>query len=414
MLETSGLVMKVTDKFIVVLCDDGKFRNQPLMKNNPLVGERITVPIMRKKQISTSWLFAAAACVFIFFGAIVWAQTMKPQYDQVVAIDINPSLELYLNSDREVMKAVPLNADAEKLLKELSLRKLQIEDAVEQVLSKSIALGYVEKGKENNIVITIVKIRGKSEVDAATIEAVVAKTLQSNHLEGTVKIEHADKVVYEQALEKKLSLNEWLSILQSEQLEMPIDVEMYTPIPEKNDSRPVTGGNTIPSSPATNSEQQSEKLVIPDENTNKQTNRSQSSAVDEDIEVAEDAEIDEEADTDEKPVSKGDFKLNKGAGSSNRPDNSAETGTAEKAQDDEKDDVYEQAEHHEESEDIEIPDRPEDDSKEAEGEEEEDKIEDIVYPDDSSDEGAYNNEDDNWSDSNRDYATSNNSNSSKK
>jgi hypothetical protein len=50
-METKGLVLKVTDEYVTVLCDDGKYRNLPLRLRISVVGERIPVQLNRKKWI---------------------------------------------------------------------------------------------------------------------------------------------------------------------------------------------------------------------------------------------------------------------------------------------------------------------------------------------------------------------------
>ncbi|GGG00622.1 anti-sigma factor domain-containing protein [Paenibacillus abyssi] len=216
MEETKGLVIRITDEFIVVMCDDGKFRNLPLPKMLPMVGERITVPLNPKKRRLPPWIYgAAAACFFLVLSLTMWSQ-LQPKYDYVVAIDINPSLELYVDSDGLVKKADALNPDAEKVLDEFPSEELTVQKAVEQVVAQSVALGYIHKDRENIIMVTAAKLRGKSLLDAKSIEAAVAETLQAAQIDGFIKVEQASKAFYDQAKEHNLSLNKWLLIQQAE------------------------------------------------------------------------------------------------------------------------------------------------------------------------------------------------------
>ncbi|MFC4769456.1 anti-sigma factor domain-containing protein [Effusibacillus consociatus] len=222
--QTKGLVMKITDRYMVVMCDDGIFRNLPLPEQIPSVGERIGVPLRKKKQISLSWLSAVAAIFLIFLGSIIWFQ-LQPKYSHVVAIDINPSLELYLNSEGRVMQARSLNQDAETLLKNLSVDSLILNDAIQLVLRKSVDLGYIKKEKENLIMVTVAKLKGKSEIIPKTIESLVTKTLQSENIDGFVRVEQADKSLYKESKQKGLSLNKLTLEKQAEQRGIPMDFE---------------------------------------------------------------------------------------------------------------------------------------------------------------------------------------------
>jgi hypothetical protein len=187
------------------------------------VGERIAVSLRRKKRIPLSWISVAAACVFFFLGLTFWLQ-MPPKYEHVVAIDINPSLELYLDSEERVIKAKPLNPDAEKVLSSFPSGKLTLHDAIEQVLTKSIALGYINKDKENIIMISSARLGGSSELNVSSLESVVTKTLQSEHINGFVKVQQTDKSIYEASKEKHLSLNKWLLIQDVEQQGIHVDL----------------------------------------------------------------------------------------------------------------------------------------------------------------------------------------------
>lgn len=52
----------------------------------------------------------------------------------VLQISINPQLELYLDADGTVLKAVSVNKDAEQLLAALQLTGLSFDDAVRAIL----------------------------------------------------------------------------------------------------------------------------------------------------------------------------------------------------------------------------------------------------------------------------------------
>ncbi|MBP1156790.1 MULTISPECIES: anti-sigma factor domain-containing protein [unclassified Paenibacillus] len=224
MKETKGLVIKITDQFIVVMCDDGKFRNLPLPKKVPSVGERITVPLRKKKRIPYSWLYSAAACLFIFIGLTLFIQ-MQPKYDHVIAIDINPKMELYLDSESRVVKVKALNSDADQVLKQFPSGKVTLHNAIEQVLTRSIALGYMNNDKDNMIMIAIAKLKGESVINSSTIESVVTKILQSEHIHAFLKVEQADESLYDESKDKSVSLNTWLLIQQVERLGVHISVD---------------------------------------------------------------------------------------------------------------------------------------------------------------------------------------------
>lgn len=71
MNQTSGIVLDITKRHMIVLCDDGLFRNLPLPDTPPRVGERIRVQVDknevggRKGQIFIWGVLVLAAVVFL-------------------------------------------------------------------------------------------------------------------------------------------------------------------------------------------------------------------------------------------------------------------------------------------------------------------------------------------------------------
>ncbi|MCY9668337.1 anti-sigma factor domain-containing protein [Paenibacillus alginolyticus] len=223
MKKTNGLVIKITEQVMVVMCDDGKFRNLPLPSKLPAVGERITVPLRRKKTYKFRWLSSIAASFILLLGLAVWYQT-QPQYYDIIAIDINPSLELYVDAKERVIKVKPLNSDAEKVLTNFPLGQLKVSEAIERVISTSTDLGYINKNKENFIMISIANLKGKT-ISTSAINSVVTKSLHSTHVDAFLKLEQVDKPAYDLSKEKNVSLNKWILLQQFEHLGVQINLE---------------------------------------------------------------------------------------------------------------------------------------------------------------------------------------------
>ncbi|MFX0561180.1 anti-sigma factor domain-containing protein [Tepidibacillus infernus] len=211
MIETKGIVMRVTDQHMVVMCDDGKFRNLPLPKEIPGVGEYVVVPLQRKKRISF-WVSVAAAFFIFLLGSILWNHLQAKTY-YVVAIDINPSFELYLDSAAQIIRTEPLNQDAVHLLHDLQLKKLTLNEAIPQLIKKSIDLGYISKEKKNLIMVSIIKVQDKaSEISPRSVESLIAKTFQSKSINGYLKVDVTNESEYKESKQEGLSLNKWLLI----------------------------------------------------------------------------------------------------------------------------------------------------------------------------------------------------------
>lgn len=65
-------------------------------------------------------------------------------------IDINPSLEMGVSKDGEVLSVIPLNSDADILLSDIDLIGLKVEDASQKVVDEAIESGYIDEYNEDN------------------------------------------------------------------------------------------------------------------------------------------------------------------------------------------------------------------------------------------------------------------------
>lgn len=79
-----GVVMKITEKCIVVLCEDGTFRNLPHLPDMPQLGDRIPVEAARsvpaRKRHVGRWLRQAwwlAASIVLLIGAVFYGSPLR-------------------------------------------------------------------------------------------------------------------------------------------------------------------------------------------------------------------------------------------------------------------------------------------------------------------------------------------------
>lgn len=67
-------------------------------------------------------------------------------------IDINPSIELSLNENNEVVSVTPLNSDADVLLSDLNLVGLDIAEASDKIVAEATLAGYIDQYSEENLI----------------------------------------------------------------------------------------------------------------------------------------------------------------------------------------------------------------------------------------------------------------------
>src|SRR5690606_29132632 len=115
-----------TKKSIVLLCRDGTFRTIPRSPHSPLplIGQHLTLDeSLRHGRVRLRAAPAALASVAVFLLAISAAYFLlpfdSPQAAHIVAVDINPSLELETDEKWTVIAVRPLNEEARGLVKSL-------------------------------------------------------------------------------------------------------------------------------------------------------------------------------------------------------------------------------------------------------------------------------------------------------
>jgi hypothetical protein len=220
-----GTVMKKTDNIIVILCDDGKFRNIPLPEKVPNLGERITIPEThlypnKKKKIimPKSWMAAAIIIGLITMSMLLFIEKYTNESIAMVAIDINPSFELYVNSNGKVTNVIYKNEDAIKLMNKQELKNKGIYDALNLVISEAEQKGYLESEfNKRMIMVSVLDLKQSSYiVDVAKLENKQPYNIQVNYINKEIK-EKADAL--------GLSVNKYLIYQESESKGLTLNVE---------------------------------------------------------------------------------------------------------------------------------------------------------------------------------------------
>lgn len=168
--------MKVSGSYAIVMTPDRQFLRVPAHADM-MIGQEIEIP---KAKTRSKWAWrkfgVAAASFALALGLWQTSEFLRPErVSAYVALDINPSLELSIDKDREVLQAIPLNRDAEILLQNLKLKGKRIETAVDDVALEAVKLGYVKP--ESEILITA-SDAGESGLDLKTLEQAMMKTVQ--------------------------------------------------------------------------------------------------------------------------------------------------------------------------------------------------------------------------------------------
>ena len=109
-----------------------------------------------EKKVSYQWIPAMICCLFLLTG--VGGYRLYFTEASVISVDVNPSLELNLNSFDRVISVKGYNEDGENLAEEADVKFLDYKEALEEIL-------YTECVKEcmDNEEILLITVAGKDE-----------------------------------------------------------------------------------------------------------------------------------------------------------------------------------------------------------------------------------------------------------
>lgn len=228
-MRVHGVVMKITDECIVVLCSDGTFRNLPRPAVPPRLGETIPVPdaAVRPSSRAARWRrllrsgYGAAAAFLLLFGLAAWyfgISGMPGQPAAIVAVDINPGVELYVDRSGKVDKAVPVNDDATLLLANVPMVGKELHEAVRLVILAAEAQGiWNETPGKRWIWIAVVPFKGAPpQLDPARIAP--------DNRNYEIELFTADVQQMNEAKKSGLTLNKYIVYEQARQRGIELDL----------------------------------------------------------------------------------------------------------------------------------------------------------------------------------------------
>lgn len=134
-----------------------------------------------------AWGIAAAACLCVILaGSGGYNFYLNQQTESIIGIDVNPSVELSINRKNKVLKAIPLNEDAEAILAEMDLEGVDLNVAVNAVVGSLVTHGYLDD-LDNAILVTVTN-DSISKADVLRQEVVddIEQSLMENQVQAVV------------------------------------------------------------------------------------------------------------------------------------------------------------------------------------------------------------------------------------
>lgn len=129
---------------------------------------------------------AAAACLCaVVLGSGVTGY-FNSRVESVIGIDVNPSIELSVNRKEKVLKAEPLNSDAEIILDDMDLKDVDLDIAVNALIGSMVRNGYLTE-LDNAILVTVSnEDRAKASVLRQDVVIDIEESLEAHQVQAVV------------------------------------------------------------------------------------------------------------------------------------------------------------------------------------------------------------------------------------
>lgn len=184
--------------------------------------------VMNKRKQHFPWKqgsLIACVCVlcFFLFQTMIPVHEPAPQPDDsiyaYVTFDINPSMELRLNENNEVIETKAYNADGETLLSQLSLTNLPIEESVSLLLSNENFQSYMKDGYLQ------VSVYSEDSKHSSTLETMLDETLSTHYTQEQYGCSCASKQDHEQANNHHMSFGRYQMIEMIVRIDPSYDID---------------------------------------------------------------------------------------------------------------------------------------------------------------------------------------------
>ncbi|WP_117168623.1 anti-sigma factor domain-containing protein [Paraliobacillus sediminis] len=221
-----GVVIKVTENYITILCKDGSFKNTPRSESEfPQIGDAYTVSEKQylKGAFKKKYLSLAAILFLTVMGYYI-STFMTEDESYLFAIDINPSIEIYTDAAFNVTKVNALNYDGQVVMDSIADQNKQIDIMLEEIITAAVEGEYLTR-ENAQIDVTVVSLTDKNEVDTNKVKETINQSLESNAVTAAVRVESGSQELVEDAREENLSINKLQLYKHLEEKEIELELE---------------------------------------------------------------------------------------------------------------------------------------------------------------------------------------------
>lgn len=225
----SGTVMEAYRDWAVLMnerCEFIKIRT----KNVLVPGENIEYStrdiIAEKNNLARNLSIAASFIICFITAAFIFQYMYLGRVYAYVGLDINPSLEIAVNSRDLVVGAMAFNEKGLKLVQENNFSKTPLETVLKKILVQSLEHEYLQGDNPNVIGVSLYINESNSSGDLFTkIEETIKEVLAENNIESTIFIFRIDKHTREEAVKNNVSPIKYLLWLKAIEQDLTLPIE---------------------------------------------------------------------------------------------------------------------------------------------------------------------------------------------
>lgn len=200
----NGIIAEIHNSYMIVITKKGDFIKCKKLPDFQ-IGDEVNIPKTTMaafyKRLST---VAASLIIFAMLSTGVYAYYTPYSY---ISMDINPSLELYVNRFDRVIGAHAFNEDAKKLIDAAKgIKNKDVDKALENILDSAAESGYLKENAENSVMFVVSSNNAKEEAVLADIVSNTSSEMLANiSTDYEVILEKAKVEAYKKAKEGNVS-----------------------------------------------------------------------------------------------------------------------------------------------------------------------------------------------------------------
>ncbi|MBT2605419.1 anti-sigma factor domain-containing protein [Bacillus sp. ISL-53] len=212
-----GVILSVNKRFVTLLTPEGEFLKTKRQEREYEVGEEINFSPAKQNftlafsNIHSSFKKTAVltiASTFLILFSILPSYFSGP-VSAYMTIDVNPSIELELDDDLEVLKLTGLNEDGKLVIGQLKDWKgKDIKAVTNRIVETTKQLGYLKGNKQ--IVVSTTLMKKNKELGKNLKEEIKEISEQDNVSKTKMKVIQATKSDRKQAREQGISTGKYL------------------------------------------------------------------------------------------------------------------------------------------------------------------------------------------------------------